>query len=67
MLQAAVRGHLVRCRAAGSLRCIQAIVKMQTLVRAHRTNLSVGRSSIGKKVSKKYMKLMKARNSFKPY
>ncbi|XP_071697483.1 protein IQ-DOMAIN 32-like [Rutidosis leptorrhynchoides] len=42
VLQAAVRGHLVRCRAAGSLRCVQAIVKMQTLVRARRTNLSVG-------------------------
>ncbi|KAG2257181.1 hypothetical protein Bca4012_094351 [Brassica carinata] len=33
-LQAAVRGHLVRNQAMGSLRCIQAIVKMQTLVRA---------------------------------
>lgn len=33
-LQAAVRGHLVRNQAMGSLRCVQAIVKMQTLVRA---------------------------------
>ncbi|KAK8297642.1 hypothetical protein V6Z12_D05G201800 [Gossypium hirsutum] len=33
-LQAAVRGHLVRRRALGTLRCIQAIVKMQVLVRA---------------------------------
>ncbi|XP_039052806.1 protein IQ-DOMAIN 32-like isoform X2 [Hibiscus syriacus] len=33
-LQAAVRGHLVRKHAAGTLRCIQAIVKMQILVRA---------------------------------
>lgn len=33
-LQAAVRGHLVRNHAVGTLRCVQAIVKMQTLVRA---------------------------------
>ncbi|RID51705.1 hypothetical protein BRARA_H02352 [Brassica rapa] len=33
-LQAAVRGHLVRNQAMGSLRCVQAIVKMQTMVRA---------------------------------
>ncbi|KAI4316905.1 hypothetical protein L6164_024833 [Bauhinia variegata] len=33
-LQAAVRGHLVRRHAVGTLRCIQAIVKMQLLVRA---------------------------------
>ncbi|CAN8312622.1 unnamed protein product [Cochlearia groenlandica] len=33
-LQAAFRGHLVRNQAMGSLRCVQAIVKMQTLVRA---------------------------------
>ncbi|XWS24453.1 hypothetical protein CRYUN_Cryun28dG0103900 [Craigia yunnanensis] len=33
-LQAAVRGHLVRRHAVGTLRCIQAIVKMQVLVRA---------------------------------
>ncbi|KAK8512541.1 hypothetical protein V6N13_082913 [Hibiscus sabdariffa] len=33
-LQAAVRGHLVRRHAVGSLRCVQAIVKMQLLVRA---------------------------------
>ncbi|TYI27843.1 hypothetical protein ES332_A05G203400v1 [Gossypium tomentosum] len=33
-LQAAVRGHLVRRHALGTLRCIQAIVKMQVLVRA---------------------------------
>ncbi|KAL1217658.1 Protein IQ-DOMAIN 32 [Cardamine amara subsp. amara] len=36
-LQAAVRGHLVRSQAMGSLRCVQAIVKMQTLVRARRS------------------------------
>ncbi|CAM8998689.1 unnamed protein product [Rhodiola kirilowii] len=33
-LQAAVRGHLVRCHAIGALRCVQAIAKMQVLVRA---------------------------------
>jgi len=33
-LQAAVRGHLVRQHAIGTLRCVQAIVKMQALVRA---------------------------------
>ncbi|XP_039049676.1 protein IQ-DOMAIN 32-like isoform X2 [Hibiscus syriacus] len=33
-LQAAVRRHLVRRHAAGTLRCLQAIVKMQVLVRA---------------------------------
>ncbi|XP_027331954.1 protein IQ-DOMAIN 32-like isoform X2 [Abrus precatorius] len=33
-LQAAVRGHLVRKHAVGTLRCVQAIVKMQLLVRA---------------------------------
>lgn len=49
-LQAVVRGHLVRCRAAGTLRCIQAIVKMQTLVRARNATKSVKRLSIGKKV-----------------
>ncbi|KAI3817009.1 hypothetical protein L1987_10795 [Smallanthus sonchifolius] len=35
-LQAAVRGHLVRSHAGGTLRCIQSIVKMQALVRARR-------------------------------
>ncbi|CAA0818578.1 Protein IQ-DOMAIN 32 [Striga hermonthica] len=33
-LQAAVRGHLVRRHAVGTLRCVQAIIKMQALVRA---------------------------------
>ncbi|XP_076952839.1 protein IQ-DOMAIN 32-like [Bidens hawaiensis] len=47
-LQAAVRGHLVRCRAAGSLRCIQAILKMQARVRAHHANKSVEKTSTGK-------------------
>lgn len=35
-LQAAVRGHLVRNHAKATLRCVQAIVKMQALVRARR-------------------------------
>lgn len=35
-LQAAVRGHLVRNHAVGTLRCVQAIIKMQALVRARR-------------------------------
>ncbi|GER26587.1 IQ domain-containing protein [Striga asiatica] len=33
-LQAAVRGHLVRRHAVGTLRCVQAIIKMQAVVRA---------------------------------
>lgn len=33
-MQAAVRGHLVRRQAIGTLRCIQAIIRMQALVRA---------------------------------
>ncbi|KAK4390765.1 protein IQ-DOMAIN 32 [Sesamum angolense] len=40
-LQAAVRGHLVRSYAVGTLRCVQAIVKMQALVRARRARLLV--------------------------
>lgn len=39
-LQAAVRGHLVRNHAVGTLRCVQAIVKMQALVRARRDNVA---------------------------
>ncbi|XP_031270106.1 protein IQ-DOMAIN 32 [Pistacia vera] len=48
-LQAAVRGHLVRRHAVGTLRCVQAIVKMQALVRARRARLSLNSSSIEKK------------------
>ncbi|XP_050388304.1 protein IQ-DOMAIN 32 [Argentina anserina] len=36
-LQAAVRGHLVRRHAVGTLRCVQAIIKMQAIVRAHQS------------------------------
>ncbi|XP_031495227.1 protein IQ-DOMAIN 32-like [Nymphaea colorata] len=39
-LQAAVRGHLVRRQAVGTLRCVQAIIKMQALVRARRVRSS---------------------------
>ncbi|XP_061350843.1 protein IQ-DOMAIN 32-like isoform X2 [Gastrolobium bilobum] len=35
-LQSAVRGHLVRRQAIGTLRCVQAIMKMQVLLRARR-------------------------------
>ncbi|GMH18004.1 hypothetical protein Nepgr_019845 [Nepenthes gracilis] len=38
-LQAAIRGHLVRRHAVGTLYCIQAIVKVQALVRARRLKL----------------------------
>ncbi|KAL5985899.1 hypothetical protein ACLOJK_027889 [Asimina triloba] len=38
-VQAAVRGHLVRRQAVGTLRCVQAIVKMQALVRARRVRM----------------------------
>lgn len=38
-LQAAFRGHLVRRQAFGTLRCIQAIIRMQALVRARRVQL----------------------------
>ncbi|XP_020208046.1 protein IQ-DOMAIN 32 [Cajanus cajan] len=39
-LQAAVRGHLVRRHAVGTLRCVQAIIKMQVLVRARHARQS---------------------------
>ncbi|CAJ1973234.1 unnamed protein product [Sphenostylis stenocarpa] len=39
-LQAAIRGYLVRLHAVGTLRCVQAIIKMQVLVRARRTQQS---------------------------
>ncbi|XP_019417030.1 PREDICTED: protein IQ-DOMAIN 32-like isoform X1 [Lupinus angustifolius] len=39
-LQAAFRGHLVRKHAVGTLRCVQAIIKMQLLVRARRAQQS---------------------------
>lgn len=44
-VQAAVRGFLVRRHAVGTLRCAQAIVKMQAIVRARRAHLSPERSA----------------------
>lgn len=40
-IQAVARGYLVRRQAAGTLRCFQAIVKMQALVRARRSDQSM--------------------------
>ncbi|KAL3640955.1 hypothetical protein CASFOL_015923 [Castilleja foliolosa] len=37
-LQAAVRGHIVRKHAVGTLRCVQSIIKMQALVRARQAD-----------------------------
>ncbi|XP_019458503.1 PREDICTED: protein IQ-DOMAIN 32-like [Lupinus angustifolius] len=51
-LQAAVRGHLVRRHAVGTLRCIQAIVKMQVLVRVHRARQSHSRNHLKHKDGK---------------
>lgn len=48
-LQAAVRGHIVRRYAVGTLRCVQAIVKMQDLVRArHARSLVEGSGALEK-------------------
>ncbi|MED6118357.1 hypothetical protein PIB30_002065 [Stylosanthes scabra] len=44
-LQAAVRGHLVRSHAVGTLRCVQAISKMQLRVRARRAQQSQANQS----------------------
>uniref|UniRef100_A0A7N1A9N0 DUF4005 domain-containing protein n=1 Tax=Kalanchoe fedtschenkoi TaxID=63787 RepID=A0A7N1A9N0_KALFE len=52
-LQAAVRGHLVRQHAAGSLHCIRATVKIQALARAC-YGKSLDKSEIGEKVQDKY-------------
>ncbi|OVA12617.1 IQ motif [Macleaya cordata] len=49
-LQAAVRGHLVRSQAVGTLRCVQAITKMQALVRARRARLSLQGLAIEEKL-----------------
>ncbi|XP_042033025.1 protein IQ-DOMAIN 32-like [Salvia splendens] len=38
-LQAVVRGHIVRSHAVGTLRCVQAIIKMQALVRERHARL----------------------------
>ncbi|GLT57943.1 hypothetical protein SLA2020_308770 [Shorea laevis] len=48
-LQAAIRGHLVRKHAVGTLRCVQAIVKMQVLVRTRLARQSLEGIYTGKK------------------
>nr|XP_016473628.1 PREDICTED: protein IQ-DOMAIN 32-like [Nicotiana tabacum] len=53
ILQAAVRGHLVRRHAVGTLRCVQAIVKMQALVRARHAYRLVEGSNISDKLDGK--------------
>ncbi|XP_059638221.1 protein IQ-DOMAIN 32 [Cornus florida] len=53
-LQAAVRGHLVRRHAVGTLRCAQAIVKMQALVRARHARLFVEGSCTEEKLDRKH-------------
>ncbi|XP_011014295.1 PREDICTED: protein IQ-DOMAIN 32-like [Populus euphratica] len=55
-LQAAVRGYLVRQHAIGTLRCVQAIVKMQALVRARRARLSLKSSYVENEVGGKHGK-----------
>ncbi|KAI5596791.1 hypothetical protein POPTR_002G025200v4 [Populus trichocarpa] len=55
-LQAAVRGYLVRQHAIGTLRCVQAIVKMQALVRARRARLSPKSSYVENEVGGKHGK-----------
>ncbi|XP_060199794.1 protein IQ-DOMAIN 32 [Lycium barbarum] len=52
-LQAAVRGHLVRRHAVGTLRCVQAIVKMQALVRERHANRTAEGSYIKEKLNGK--------------
>ncbi|KAM7256623.1 hypothetical protein ACFE04_012364 [Oxalis oulophora] len=53
-LQAAVRGHLVRQHAAGTLRCVQAIVKMQALARARHGRVSLEGSFTEIKIEDKH-------------
>ncbi|KAH7669071.1 P-loop containing nucleoside triphosphate hydrolase protein [Dioscorea alata] len=44
-LQAVVRGHIVRRQAVGTLRCVQAIVKMQALVRVRYARQTIEKST----------------------
>lgn len=53
-LQAAIRGHLVRRRAVGTLRCVHAIVKVQALIRARHAHLSAEGSATEDKLDKKH-------------
>ncbi|XP_027354244.1 protein IQ-DOMAIN 32-like isoform X2 [Abrus precatorius] len=52
-LQAAVRGHLVRRHAVGTLRCFQAIIRMQALVRARYAQQSHLENHLNRKDGKK--------------
>lgn len=44
-LQAVVRGHIVRRQAVGTLRCVQAIIKMQALVRVRYARQTIEKST----------------------
>ncbi|XP_022940793.1 protein IQ-DOMAIN 32-like isoform X1 [Cucurbita moschata] len=66
-LQAAIRGHLVRKHAIETLRCIQAIIKMQALVRARCARLSVERSHTKDSHSYKTLEKEKLRKSSGTY
>lgn len=57
-LQAAVRGHVVRRQAMGTLRCVHALVKMQALVRSRRAHLS----QKGLSIQEKHDEELKTRN-----
>ncbi|XP_042508228.1 protein IQ-DOMAIN 32 isoform X2 [Macadamia integrifolia] len=64
-LQAAVRGHLVRRQAVGTLRCVQAIVKMQALVRARCARLLV-EGSVNERTEQTVKPLGKVDSGTKP-
>ncbi|XP_008466506.2 protein IQ-DOMAIN 32 isoform X1 [Cucumis melo] len=58
-LQATIRGHLVRKHAVESLRCIQAIIKLQALVRARCVRLALEQSNSEELDSNSYKNLEK--------
>ena len=71
-LQAAIRGHLVRKHAVETLRCIQAIIKLQALVRARCAHLALERSNSEELDSNSYKTLVTPLNpdlilNFKKY